>query len=44
MSGWVNLGEYNLNAGEVKINVRNVTDIDGLYFSVDAIKLVEVRN
>ena len=38
--GWVSLGEFTINAGEFRINARNVTETDGLYFIADAMRLV----
>lgn len=43
MSGWVRLGEFALTRGPLRINARNATDIDGLYFVADAMRLVETR-
>ncbi len=38
--GWVTLGRFTLNQGDLKINARNVTETDGLYFIADAMRLV----
>lgn len=39
-SGWVRLGEFGLPKGEMRINLRNVTQLDGVYLIVDAARLV----
>lgn len=39
-NGWVSLGTFALNKGEFKINSKNATEIDGLYFIADAMRLV----
>lgn len=41
MSGWVKLGDFMISKGTFKVNAKNVTEIDGLYFVADAMRLVE---
>jgi hypothetical protein len=41
--GWVSLGSYALEKGKLKVNARNDTSIDGLYFIADAMRLVEKK-
>ncbi len=40
MAGWVKLGDFALNQGELRIRATNVTSTDGLYFIADAVRLV----
>jgi len=42
-AGWVGLGEFALNRGKIKILSRNATEIDGLYFVADAMRLVPLE-
>lgn len=41
MAGWVKLGDFTLKKGKFKINAKNVTEIDGIYFTADAMRLVQ---
>ena len=38
--GWVNLGTFKLEKGQLKINAKNVTQTDGVYFVADAMRLM----
>jgi hypothetical protein len=40
-AGWVKLGDFDLPAGALKINAKNMTEIDGIYFTADAMRLVK---
>ncbi|MGQ9456022.1 MAG: heparinase II/III family protein [Armatimonadota bacterium] len=42
MAGWVRLGKFTLEKGELRIPVRNVTPTDGLYLIVDAVRLIRL--
>jgi len=43
MSGWTSLGEFTLSQGKLRIAARNVTEVDGLYFIADAVRIVPSR-
>jgi hypothetical protein len=43
MSGWTSLGEFTLSKGKLRIAARNATEVDGLYFIADAVRIVPSR-
>ncbi|MDH7601288.1 MAG: heparinase II/III family protein [Armatimonadota bacterium] len=44
MAEWVRLGTFSLSKGELRVQARNVTERDGLYFIADAVRIVPVLN
>ncbi len=41
-SGWTTLGEFNMKRGRLRIQARNRTETDGLYFIADAMRAIPV--
>lgn len=43
MAGWVALGEFSLNKGKLRILSKNATEVDGVYFIADAVRIVPLN-